>query len=666
MSDCVGVDLVHDGVLLGKWSTEICPNRYSYICEVDEKDFVTPPPAVMLSREICDGDELQFQDHPDYFELCVSEDIQVIKNRFSASESNANSSLEILLDLNEFMAITPEITVGDLLSASQVASGLMNSGHVVLKSDELATADKDAYIQECLEITSLLLNESNSAKWKMIEQGSNKEIFVDLIEATESLINDVTIELMEVGPSVMNITTENIDVAISVQETADAVEVVVPATELFAPSAVVPEELLRRSDAERIGVFSMIYHSFQEVLSYDLSSSSGLVKLGSDVISISVYPEIPTPFSERITMSFPKGKELQGKELMCGYMDYDDSESLWKSDGVEIVSERNDMIQCHSTHLTNFALMMKVSHFKIDHVHKRALEIITEVGCGISFSCLLLTFAVFAYFRLNSERVIILQNLVIALAMAQLMFLSATSATHNPALCTTVAIILHYLFLATFFWMFAQGVQLYLKVSTVFAPSNNVLPYYFMLGWGVPVIIVAITASIRYEHYGDDIICWLSSSDGVIYAFVGPVICIIVINTAVLIFVMKAFMGVRANARKSEAQKIRSGFRACLILLPLLGLTWIFGIFAFNNETLIFAYVFAVFNSLQVRNVFRKKFRSSSVSSCSHGLAWIDSGKSAMRVSTNSASSLTKINILSLSSSNTVKKISNGIATSGV
>ena len=41
--------------------------------------------------------------------------------------------------------------------------------------------------------------------------------------------------------------------------------------------------------------------------------------------------------------------------------------------------------------------------------------------------------------------------------------------------------------------------------------------------------------------------------------------------------------------------------KASLILLPLLGLTWVFGLFAVNENTVVFAWLFTIFNSLQVR-----------------------------------------------------------------
>lgn len=40
---------------------------------------------------------------------------------------------------------------------------------------------------------------------------------------------------------------------------------------------------------------------------------------------------------------------------------------------------------------------------------------------------------------------------------------------------------------------------------------------------------------------------------------------------------------------------------AALILLPILGLTWVFGLLAVNEDTTVFAWIFTIFNSLQVK-----------------------------------------------------------------
>ena len=45
---------------------------------------------------------------------------------------------------------------------------------------------------------------------------------------------------------------------------------------------------------------------------------------------------------------------------------------------------------------------------------------------------------------------------------------------------------------------------------------------------------------------------------------------------------------------------IRTISKATVILLPLLGITWVFGILAVNQESSAFAWIFTILNSLQV------------------------------------------------------------------
>ena len=45
----------------------------------------------------------------------------------------------------------------------------------------------------------------------------------------------------------------------------------------------------------------------------------------------------------------------------------------------------------------------------------------------------------------------------------------------------------------------------------------------------------------------------------------------------------------------------RTSLKAAVILLPLLGMTWVFGLLAINDDTIAFTWIFTILNSLQVR-----------------------------------------------------------------
>ena len=44
----------------------------------------------------------------------------------------------------------------------------------------------------------------------------------------------------------------------------------------------------------------------------------------------------------------------------------------------------------------------------------------------------------------------------------------------------------------------------------------------------------------------------------------------------------------------------RASAKAAVVLLPVLGLTWVFGLLAVNEDTVAFAWIFTILNSLQV------------------------------------------------------------------
>ena len=45
----------------------------------------------------------------------------------------------------------------------------------------------------------------------------------------------------------------------------------------------------------------------------------------------------------------------------------------------------------------------------------------------------------------------------------------------------------------------------------------------------------------------------------------------------------------------------RSLIRNILVILPILGLTWVFGVAGVNSDLIAFQFIFAICNSLQVR-----------------------------------------------------------------
>lgn len=138
-------------------------------------------------------------------------------------------------------------------------------------------------------------------------------------------------------------------------------------------------------------------------------------------------------------------------------------------------------------------------------------------------------------------------------------------------------------------------------VITVFEDSKDHLRLYGACAYGLPGIIVLIAASAAHEGYGTESSCWLSVTKGVIYAFVVPALLIILVNTVILGMVIREIIRIQTNGVSSSTKLnlIKSGIKSVIVLFPLLGITWIFGVLALGKKTIAFQYLFALCNSLQ-------------------------------------------------------------------
>ncbi|KAH9488836.1 hypothetical protein Btru_058732 [Bulinus truncatus] len=133
---------------------------------------------------------------------------------------------------------------------------------------------------------------------------------------------------------------------------------------------------------------------------------------------------------------------------------------------------------------------------------------------------------------------------------------------------------------------------------------------------GPPAIIVVLTLAItKTEGFGGDYYCWLSPESGVIWSFAGPALTVVAINIAVLLNVVRTIQSSVSMMDENMSSRSKSFLRTLLILTPLFGLTWVFGVLSLSGDSLVFQYLFAVLNSLQVREGFRNWRRSTHSSS---------------------------------------------------
>ncbi|KAM6150303.1 adhesion G protein-coupled receptor L3 isoform 15-T15 [Erethizon dorsatum] len=366
-----------------------------------------------------------------------------------------------------------------------------------------------------------------------------------------------------------------------------------------------------------------------------LSTENASVKLGMEAMSTNHSVIVNSPvitaainkeFSNKVYLADPvvfTVKHIKQSEENfnpnCSFWSYSKRTmtGYWSTQGCRLLTTNKTHTTCSCNHLTNFAVLM--AHVEVKHsdaVHDLLLDVITWVGILLSLVCLLICIFTFCFFRgLQSDRNTIHKNLCISLFVAELLFLIGINRTDQPIACAVFAALLHFFFLAAFTWMFLEGVQLYIMLVEVFESEHSRRKYFYLVGYGIPALIVAVSAAVDYRSYGTDKVCWLRLDTYFIWSFIGPATLIIMLNVIFLgialykmfhhTAILKPESGCLDNINYEDNRPfIKSWVIGAIALLCLLGLTWAFGLMYINESTVIMAYLFTIFNSLQGMFIF--------------------------------------------------------------
>ncbi|KAM9475036.1 adhesion G-protein coupled receptor D1 isoform 1-T1 [Clarias gariepinus] len=343
------------------------------------------------------------------------------------------------------------------------------------------------------------------------------------------------------------------------------------------------------------------------------------IQVASHLISLKVEPSpaLSVNLSSEplirimLTHQLSKEQQLQAINesnkvfLYCAFLDYSTKEGVWSNNGCKRAGGNLTYSVCVCNHLTNFAILMQVVPVELAKSHQVALSTITYVGCSISIFCLAITLVTFAVLSsvstIRNQRYHIHANLSFAILVAQILLLISFRFEPGTLPCKVMAVLLHFFFLCAFAWMLVEGLHLYSMVIKVFGSEGSKHFYYYGIGWGSPVVICVVSITSSLSSYGEDGNCWLSLKNGAIWAFVAPALFVILVNIGILIAVTRIISRISAENYKvhGDANSVKLTAKAVAVLLPILGISWIFGVLAVNDQSFLFQYMFAVFNSLQ-------------------------------------------------------------------
>ncbi|XP_069858261.1 adhesion G protein-coupled receptor E3 isoform X1 [Dipodomys merriami] len=296
-------------------------------------------------------------------------------------------------------------------------------------------------------------------------------------------------------------------------------------------------------------------------------------------------------------------KNPRSRRTLCVYWAATSAGGHWDTAGCFLVSVNGSHTVCNSTHLSSFAVLMALTNLEADP----ALALITQVGLGLSLLCLLLAALTFLLCRAirNLSTTLHLQ-LSICLFLAHLLFLTAIHRTEPKVLCAVIAGALHYLYLAAFTWMLLEALHLFLAARHLTVLHYSGVSTFrkwlvYPAGYGLPAVVVGVSAAARPRLYGSPERCWLQLDQGFIWGFLGPVCVIVSVNLVFLasvLWILKRKLS-SLNSEVSTIQNTRMLTLKATAQVLILGCTWILGVLQVGPAARVMAYLFTIVNSLQ-------------------------------------------------------------------
>ncbi|XP_071945338.1 uncharacterized protein [Antedon mediterranea] len=336
-------------------------------------------------------------------------------------------------------------------------------------------------------------------------------------------------------------------------------------------------------------------------------NTNSTVEVVSNIFQSFIFDSTKTKIESgiEIMFKFPTKRFRDKKDnetAVCGF--FNESLKSWSTNGCETDDSDKNEVKCKCNHTTSYAILFQTSEPTISDEDQKRLSIITYIGLLISTIFLivaLVTQNILPDLR-KSMRFKILTNLIIAAILSNVVFMTLQLAKKQEIVCAIYAGILHYSLLVVFVWMMIFSADLYAKVFYSFANHHKRMKWSRFVGWGLPLIVVLVTAAVTQEDYVLDEECWLNYKEKAIWGFVGPVVAVVLVNIALI---SRVLFEVSKKSRSANVTKKRQvddikyvALRATL-LLPVIGVTWVTGYLVLFFDDIWLKYVFVIANSCQ-------------------------------------------------------------------
>uniref|UniRef100_A0A3Q3XHU7 Calcitonin gene-related peptide type 1 receptor n=1 Tax=Mola mola TaxID=94237 RepID=A0A3Q3XHU7_MOLML len=172
-----------------------------------------------------------------------------------------------------------------------------------------------------------------------------------------------------------------------------------------------------------------------------------------------------------------------------------------------------------------------------------SLYYLAMVGHGLSIMSLVICLIIFSYFKsLSCQRISLHKNMFLSFILNSIItiaWLSLSVANNqaitasNPVSCKVLAVLTQYTSTSTYFWMLCEGIYLHTLIIVAVFVGEQQLFWYYVLGWGFPVVPAITYAVARGLFFNDK--CWISSHTQLLYIIHGPIQAALLVSSELLL-----------------------------------------------------------------------------------------------------------------------------------
>ncbi|XP_043764668.1 adhesion G-protein coupled receptor F1 isoform X1 [Cervus elaphus] len=534
-------------------------------------------------------------------EMCVLSELEELKKNLSELASNNTDTEAAVSSLVQKLAMviqqSPSTTAGNLASVVSILGGISS-----LKESFTVS---NLTMENVINIADHILNSASLTNWTVLLQ-KEKDASSQLLASLENISALVPSTALPLNFSRDFINWKGIPVSANLSNQSYNYETEFPRQN--TPSPITGHVFIGPGQFKKhfpYTIISMTSLTLGNILPIAKNTNA---QVNGPLISVI----IPNSSIDEISLTFSKMK-LNLSQPHCVFWDF--SHLQWRDTGCHLENETANSVTCLCTHLTSFSMLMSPI---VPPAIVPIVKWITFVGLGVSIGSLILCLTIEGLFwkRVNKNqtshsRHICIVNIALCLLIADVWFIVAAtvdSTANSSGICTAAVFFAHFFYLSLFFWMLLLGFLLAYRVIFVFhhMATPLMVAVGFCLGYGCPLIISIVTIAVTQPSngYKRKDACWLNWSNGSkpLLAFAVPALTVVAVNLAVVLLVLTKLWRPAIGERLAQDNKVtvmRIG-RSLLILTPLLGLTWGFGIATMvDSRNLSWHIIFAFLNAFQ-------------------------------------------------------------------